>query len=220
MLSVTKQIMTTSPSQIFQNGIKETIDTYMAHGPRSSKKTDRLNQTIIDIITRVLDDKGCREKYEIRCECNVKSLNQSGKKSCDIVVFKDSVPYIVLPLKFIMSSYQKNANNYWENLTGEVTHLMWANEDIGLKIVPINIIADKIPMLDNNGVIKRWENITHDNSFAVYQSLVTRHLAYQVFNAVLHVDYTCNIGEKYDCVPIIKSISENVSLYDVLCELL
>jgi hypothetical protein len=86
--------------------------------------------------------------------------------------------------------------------------------------VPINIITDKIPMLDNSGIIKRWEHITHDNSFAVYQSLVTRKLAYQVFNAVLHVDYPCNIGEKYDCVPIIKSISENVSLYDVLYELL
>ena len=38
----------------------------------------------------------------------------------DIVVLKDlKTPLIIFPLKFPISNYKQNRNNYWENLCGE-----------------------------------------------------------------------------------------------------
>lgn len=64
-------------------------------------------------------------------------INSSGYKKCDIVILKNNKPYIIFPVKIIKSNYKQNKNNSWENLTGEIMQLLWANPNI--KIIPINI---------------------------------------------------------------------------------
>ena len=206
-------------SEILISGLSKTINKYFEGGSRSSKKTDELNATIYSCIEKIIRDKygGSTADYKLKCECNVKSLNQSNAKKCDIVVFKNDKPFLILPLKFCMTNYKQNKNNYWEGLTGEVCHLSWANPDI--KIIPVNIVMNKIPYLKKNSTIEKWEEITFENSFGIYSNLVSRGIAHSMYNVIIDVNHTCNINEAYNKAPEILSINESVSLYDVLFEL-
>jgi hypothetical protein len=113
-----------------------------------------------------------------------------------------------------MTSYLKNRNNYFENITGEVYLLKQANPD--LKIVPINFILDKIPNLTNDKKIKNFEMITHENSFNVYSTLIKSGIIYDIYNVVIKTEHSCQIGDKYDQPPLITGVIENKSLYDII----
>ena len=100
------------------------------NGSRSSKKTDRLNELIKSSIQVVINSLENKDDYTVVFEYNIPSENYSKQKRCDVVVMHKDSPYAVLPLKFIMTSYMKNRNNYYENMTGEVMHLRWANPEL------------------------------------------------------------------------------------------
>ena len=70
--------------------------------------------------------------YKVYLEQNIPSINSSNKKRCDIVVYKNKEPYLIFPTKIIMTNYKQNKNNSWENLTGELMHLKWANKNINI----------------------------------------------------------------------------------------
>ena len=140
-------------------GLNECMRLYFENGPRSSKKTDHLNKMIIDYLSVYFSTVQNIDDYSLITEHNLQCANFSEQKKCDIVVCYKNSPYIVFPLKFVMTSYLKNRNNYFENITGEVYLLKQANPD--LKIVPINFILDKIPNLTNDKKIKNFEIITH-----------------------------------------------------------
>jgi len=139
--------------------INETYETYFKYGSRSPKKVDYFHSSIKDILERHFT---CEKGYDIQLEYNINSCNSSKKKKCDIVVLKNKIPYIIFPVKIIMSNYKQNKNNSWENLTGELIHIKWCNPDI--YIIPINILMDKTPYLNNNKEIKNFENICKQTS--------------------------------------------------------
>ena len=199
---------------IVLTGINECFDLYMLNGSRSSKKTDRLNELIKSSIQVVINSLENKDDYTVVFEYNIPSENYSKQKRCDVVVMHKDSPYAVLPLKFIMTSYMKNRNNYYENMTGEVMHLRWANPE--LKIVPVNIIIDKIPNLDNDKKIKNFEIIDPENSLGVYNSLVKHNIVDNIYNAVITTTHECQIGEEYNKKPTINELNENLPFYDVL----
>jgi hypothetical protein len=154
------------------------------------------------------------DDYSLITEHNLQCANFSEQKKCDIVVCYKNAPYIVFPLKFVMTSYLKNRNNYFENITGEVYLLKQSNPD--LKIVPINFILDKIPNLTNDKKIKNFETITHENSFNVYSTLIKTGIIYDIYNVVIKTEHVCQIGDKYDRPPLITGVIENKSLYHII----
>tara|TARA_Y100000389_G_C17441360_1_gene508753 strand:+ start:198 stop:857 length:660 start_codon:yes stop_codon:yes gene_type:complete len=181
--------------------LNDVFDTYLIHGSRSSKKVDKLHNYIKSEIEKSLSN-----EYKVLLEQNVKSCNINNRKKCDIVIYKNKELYAILPVKFIMTSYMKNKNNSWENLTGEITHLKWCNENI--HIIPINIIFDKIPVLKGeNKIIKSYENITYENSFKIYDKLVEYNLTYDIINYIIDVEHLCKIGEEYNKRPVIKGFN-------------
>lgn len=198
---------------ILLTGISDCFDMYMSNGSRSSKKTDRLNELIKSSIQVVIDSLQNKHEYSVVFEHNIPSENYSKQKRCDVVVFHNQTPYAVLPLKFIMTSYMKNRNNYYENMTGEVMHLRWANPS--LKIVPVNIIIDKIPNLDNNK-IKNFEIIDPINSLGVYNNLVKHNIVNNIYNVVITTTHECQIGDEYNKKPVINELNENLPFYNVL----
>ncbi len=195
-------------------GLNECMRLYFENGPRSSKKTDHLNNMIIEYLGVYFSNLHNIDDYSLITEHNLQCANFSEKKKCDIVVCYKNAPYIVFPLKFVMTSYLKNRNNYFENITGEVYLLKQANPD--LKIVPINFILDKIPNLTNDKKIKNFELITHENSFNVYSTLIKSGIIYDIYNVVIKTEHVCQIGDKYDRPPLITDIIENKSLYDII----
>ena len=202
-------------------GLNDSLNAYFTHGPRSSKRTDILNDFIENMVKQAIKSKYGEEnmsRYTIKKEYAIKSTTKSGKKNCDVVVLKDYAPHIIFPIKFCMTNYSQNCYNYWENLTGEVSHLKWANPDV--HIVPVNILMNKIPYLKKDNTIKHWEIVTYENSFKIYENLAKHKLVHNNYNVILEVNHDCDVGEHFDKVPIITCIVENMPFNEILTEII
>jgi hypothetical protein len=176
---------------------------YIIYGARSSKKVDYFHNKIKEIIETIFIDKN---KYIINLEYNIPSYNSSGKKKCDIVILKNNIPYIIFPIKLIMSNYKQNKNNSWENLTGELQHIKWMNNNI--HIIPINIFMNKTPYLNDKKIITKFENILIDD-LKNYNILIEKGICYDIITYIIDVEHTNNINETFSKIPIILGFNKN-----------
>lgn len=183
--------------------LRECMGLCFIHGTRSAKIVDHLHTHIKHAIEQSLDPTTHRVKLEVL----IPSINASGHKRCDIVVesFAEDTwtPRVVCPVKFIRGNYSQNKNNGWENMTGEVMQLHWANPT--LQIIPINIIFNSIPY-KSGGRIKKFESITYDKSYKIYETLKDRvggdsTGVTDMYNYIIDVKHVCKIGESYDRCP-------------------
>tara|TARA_B100000900_G_scaffold114123_1_gene95657 strand:+ start:3000 stop:3794 length:795 start_codon:yes stop_codon:yes gene_type:complete len=204
----------------FLNMINKTNEIYIKTGSnsRSSKKVNNIHQWIEDKIKPLLPD-----NMYIKQEQKVPSNTKSYKKKCDIVVYKDDIPYIIFPVKYIMTTYIKNSNNLWENLQGELMSLKTkaAEEGRDLYIIPINIISNLIPNRERRGnenLIKNMEKLTYESTFKVYEKMKEipsgtmeniSPLCFDVISYIIDVEHLCSIGEKYDKCPTIIGFNKD-----------
>lgn len=202
---------------MFQN-IKNALELYFKHGARSSRKVDALHAGIAEQIKSAMDKIKPSHEMQVKLEQNVKSSNAAGKKKCDIVVVNASGEVAaVFPVKFIITNYNQNKNNSFENLTGELFHLRAACP--GLLIIPINIIFNEVPYLDNRGQIKKFEKIHYESSYKISESLSLWGLSNDIINIIIDVKHECGIDEKYDRPPEFIGFNEHTpfrSFEDVL----
>jgi hypothetical protein len=195
----------------FLHLVKNTFYKYLTSGARSNQKTLTLHNGLKQLIQEHLPE------YNIKIETKVISINGSGKKNCDIVAYKDNSPFIIFPVKNIMTNYYQNKNNTWENLTGELVHLKKANENI--HIIPINIIFNSIPYCMKSNQIKHFETITYDKTYKITENLVEWGFATDIINYIIDVKHSCIIGEKYDKCPEIIDFNHDTP-YRNLSEIL
>jgi len=90
---------------------------------RSNEKVKYLQDGIMDMMKDTLVKLSLDVMYHIETEHPIKSIDDMGRKRCDIVVCRGHDPVAIFPIKFIMSNYSQNKNNYFENLTGELCHI-------------------------------------------------------------------------------------------------
>jgi len=185
---------------------------------RSSKIVDFIHNYISRKITEIISG---NDNFVCKLEQKVKSINSSGFKRCDIVIYKNNNPYVILPFKLIRSSYAKNKNNYLENLTGELVHLVSAAQRDGkeIHILPINIIFDTIVDRDRNNIIRHIEKIKYDNTFKIYEELssinitnngITSPLVYDSISYILNVqDSNLVVGSVWNGVVVPVSFDES-----------
>jgi len=183
-------------SKLFLIAMYNVYDLYLQHGSRSNKNVNYLHNFIKTELEKIFNNK----KYVIKLEVDVQSINSTGKKKCDIVIFKDNIVYIIFPVKIIKTNYKQNKNNGWENLTGEIMHIKWSNPDV--KIIPINIFMNKCPYLSNDKTIIRYENINF-NDISIYNKLIEKNIAYDIINYIIEVKHQSNINEKFTKIPIL-----------------
>ena len=181
--------------------INETYIQYFKYGPRSSKKVDHFHAAIKDILKLHFTDKN---GFDIKLEYNVPSCNSSGQKKCDIVILKNNSPYIIFPVKIIMTNYKQNKNNSWENLTGELQQLKWCNPNI--HIIPINILMDKTPYLKNNKQIKNFESVK-TSDIEVYDELIKHDICYDIINYIVEVEHIKKENESFDNIKPVKKLT-------------
>jgi len=195
-------IMTEQES--FLGIISESFNIYERTGAnsRSNEKVKYLQDGIMNIMKNTLKKLLLDSVYQVKTEQNIKSINDTGEKKCDIIIYWGHEPVAIFPVKFIMSNYSQNKNNYFENLTGELYHLKWANPE--LKICPINIISSVVPYKKYNGIITKFEQVCH--KMDIYAELVHHGLCSEMINYIINVKYQCQVGDKYKA-PIIEGMS-------------
>lgn len=185
----------------FLQKIRETFTIYIQHGGRSKQKTDFLHTWLSE------DIKECIVGGEVKIEQKVPSLNASGTKNCDIVAYRNGAIVAIFPVKFVMTNYKQNKNNSWENLTGEIMHLKWANPNV--PIIPINIIFNQVPYCQSSSLIKNYEEITYDKSYKITEVLKEKGLVYEIVNYIIDVNHCCEIGSAYNQCPEIIRFNES-----------
>jgi|TARA_B100001142_G_C14347145_1_gene660532 hypothetical protein len=184
-------------------------NVYMKNrGSRSSEKTKYFH----GFLQKYLEENIFSEwdGYEVFTEIRVESHNLTGKKNSDIVIFKDGSIFLIIPIKMIMGNYKQNKYNYFENLSGELMHLVLKNP--GLKIVPLNIYFAETPYLKADKTIAKFEKITYENDLKNFDIMKKwrvslegeecRPLVHDVINYIFDVKHVSKIGEVFDKVPI------------------
>lgn len=212
-LSTASSYPLNTPERFLQK-VRETFAIYLQYGGRSKRKTDFLHSWLAEDIKDVLN---ANAGGEVKIEQSVPSLNASGKKNCDIVAFRNGEIISIFPVKFIMTNYRQNKNNSFENLTGEIMHLKWANENV--PIIPINIIFNQVPYCQSSSLIKHYETITYEKSYKVTETLREKGLVHDTVNFIIDVNHCCQIGTSYNRCPEIIGFNQDTpyrSFHEIL----
>lgn len=141
------------------NSIRNSIKYYYEFGVRSNKKLIPIHSYISDCIKNklnlpLLKINSLPEKEKI---VNGKFY----KKRVDICITDNSNIYGTVSIKFIMSNYLQNKNNYFENLIGELYNIKSNNKDIIQWFVIF--VFDKIPYYDKKNEIIRYDKFISDH---------------------------------------------------------
>ena len=136
--------------------VKDSFIKYLQTGSRSNEKLKILHGKIAADLRRHLGN-----------EYQILSLGvDEGKegispgrymdKKVDISVYKSGKPIAGIAVKFVMSNYCQNSNNYFENMLGETANIR-SNNVLYFQIL---IIPEEMPYYDQNEKIKRVEKLT------------------------------------------------------------
>lgn len=147
----------------FLNALKKSFIRYLETNPRSNEKLKILHGTIANDILESIEQNG-GQGYSVMSlgVGNGKEAKISGRyvdKAVDITIKKDGLAVAGVAVKYVMSNYMQNSNNYFENMLGETANIRCAD----ILYFQIFVIPDRIPYFDRNGKIINWESINKKN---------------------------------------------------------
>ncbi|MGZ9800417.1 hypothetical protein ACXYRK_01735 [Mycoplasma sp. AC1221] len=153
--------------------LKESFVSYIINGSRSNRKLRILHSQIAkDIFNKLKQLKDKNDIYKVvsldlKDGKEEKICGRYMDKTVDILIKKNDVNFAAVGVKFIMSNFKQNKNNYFENLLGEVANIRSAN----IPYYQILFIPEKLPYFSKNaGIIKKWETVT-ENDLIKYRIL-------------------------------------------------
>lgn len=140
--------------------LKDSFITYLKTGARSNKKLEVLHGAISrDLQERLNDSKYSVYSLGYGLGKEHKIVGRYVDKTVDITVAENNTPVAGIAVKYVMSNYSQNSNNYFENMLGETANIRSAK----IPYFQIFVIPDKIPYFDKDGTITKWEAITEHN---------------------------------------------------------
>lgn len=148
--------------QILQNSFFE----YLNSGPRSNKKLTVLHGAIARDFAESLGP-----KFEVRSLGfkDGREYTVNGRyidKIVDITILDGKEVIAGIGVKFVMSNYAQNSNNYFENMLGETANIRCKK----IAYFQILIIPETLPYFEKNGIIKKWERV-HEHHLRKYITL-------------------------------------------------
>lgn len=144
----------------FLQVLKESFISYLQNGARSNEKLKILHGAIAkDIISRIDDNNYSISSLGYKEGKEAKISGRYVDKAVDITVKFNSNPVAGFAVKYVMSNYSQNSNNYFENMLGETANIRTAD----IPYFQIFIIPDKIPYFDDKSNIAKWERISNHN---------------------------------------------------------
>ncbi|MCI8911341.1 MAG: hypothetical protein HFE33_01695 [Clostridia bacterium] len=144
----------------FLGVLKKSFITYLQTGARSNKKLEILHGAISEDLNERLNDKNYSVYslgYGLGKEHKI--VGRYVDKAVDITIAENNVPIAGIAVKYIMSNYSQNSNNYFECMLGETANIRSAK----IPYFQIFAIPDRIPYFDKNGDILKWEKINEHN---------------------------------------------------------
>lgn len=140
--------------------LKKSFITYLQTGARSNKKLEILHGAISEDLDKRLND----SKYQIYSlgygiGREHKIIGRYVDKAVDITINENNIPVAGIAVKYVMSNYLQNSNNYFENMLGETANIRSAK----IPYFQIFVIPDRIPYFEKDGRISKWEMINEHN---------------------------------------------------------
>lgn len=140
--------------------LKKSFLQYLCCGARSDKKLIGLHGAISDdLYTRLDDDKYMVYSLGFGDGKERRIVGRYLDKKVDITIAEDGIPVAGIAVKYVMSNYKQNTNNYFENMFGETANIRANN----IPYFQIFVIPDKVPYFKEGGTIGKWETINEYN---------------------------------------------------------
>ena len=143
----------------FLKVLEKSFSVYLQTNSRSNQKLKALHGAISEDLLHRLD-----EGYSVSSlgygDGKEKSITgRYMSKVVDIAVFDGLLPIAGIAVKYVMSNYSQNSNNYFENMLGETANI----RAVRIPYYQILVIPDCLPYFDKNGKIKKWDHISANN---------------------------------------------------------
>lgn len=121
-----------------------------------------------------------------------------------------------IAVKFVMSNYSQNSNNYFENMLGETANIRSAKSPY----YQVFIIPDKVPYYDKSNNIKHWEKISEHN-LSKYVNLsadnidLFLHSPNKTLVCIVHIDDVDNVHTKEEYTNFYLNNDFNIKYTDI-----
>lgn len=76
-----------------------------------------------------------------------------------ITIKRNDKPIAGVAVKFVMSNYSQNSNNYFENMLGETANIRCSD----IAYFQVFILLQNMPYFENGGRISKWEQVNKNN---------------------------------------------------------
>lgn len=144
----------------FLTVLKKSFIRYLQTKATSTEKLKVLHGAIAkDLEERLNDSKYCIYSFGYGEGKEYKINGHYYDKRVDITIAENEIPIAGIAVKYVMSNYDQNSNNYFENMLGETANIR--SEKI--PYFQIFVIPDKVPHFEDNGDITGWEMINEHN---------------------------------------------------------
>ncbi len=155
--------------------VQDSYEEYVNHGPRSNAKIKVLHGWIISELAGILGDEYLIQGLSQQGGKEQKVRGKYYEKSVDVAISREGVILGVVSVKFVMSNYNQNRHNYFEQQLGETANLRSNNIVFGhimLRVQPTPYLGKD----SNSGkqVMKRKEQVD-DSAIRLYSALAQDH---------------------------------------------
>lgn len=146
-------------NQTFLSVLKQSFITYLTTSARSNEKLKILHGAIAQDI-----DNKIKKISKIDYAVSALGFNDGKEekiqgryidKMVDISIKHKNRAIAGVAVKYVMSNYFQNANNYFENMLGETANIR-SNQRQYFQLL---LIPDKLPYFDRYGKIIKWEEV-------------------------------------------------------------
>ncbi len=195
----------------FLRVLRDSFKVYLQTDARSNKKLKILHGSIAKDLSQLLGKKYQIKSLGFGIGKEAKISGRYMDKTADISIFKNEKALACVAVKYIMSNYSQNSNNYFEGMLGETANLRTNNK----AYFQIVILPKRVPYFKKDGSISKIETITAHNiekyfklsqdDVNVYMHTPTKTLFYlidtpqisltSVKNKIDYVDYLLGIKD-------------------------
>lgn len=154
----------------FLCAVQDSYKRYVYHGPRSNNKIKSLHGWVMKELRTKLGP-----GYEVSGLSDTSSSEEKvhGKyydKKVDVAIFRDGIALGVVSIKFVVTNFKQNKNNYFEQQLGETANLRSQNIVFG----HIMVLLEPILYLNKAGKVTRREHVD-DETINRYGNLAQDH---------------------------------------------